>query len=64
MSELTVLKNDKLVCPFRTETKLVPNEYNAANQIVLFPECQYEVCPFYNNSAHNNTERCLRSLKV
>lgn len=60
MSDLKIFNNDKLVCPFRTETRLVPNEFNAANQVVLFPECQYAVCPYYNTEGTKNYERCTR----
>ena len=59
--ELVVAPEPSLVCPFRTKTKLVPNNFGAADQIVEFPPCQGKACPFYNDSAKNNTERCFKT---
>ena len=58
--ELKVIENPKMVCPFRTLTKLVPNQFNAADQVVEYPECQYALCPYFNNELTNNSTRCRR----
>lgn len=61
---LDILSNTT-VCPFRTEVRMgqrlnedgVPEQY----QITLFPECQYRLCPFFNEEGKNNSERCYRA---
>lgn len=60
---LDVLSNT-VVCPFRTEVTVgqrlneegVPEQY----QLTKFPECQYRLCPFYNDSGKNTSEKCDR----
>lgn len=59
--EIVVTPEPWLVCPFRTKTKLVPNDFGAADQIIEFPECQGRACPFYNNEAEDNSERCFKA---
>lgn len=59
---LEVITNDKMVCPFRTKTVLVPNQYNAADSVTEYPECQYALCPFYDSTGVDNLERCRRIL--
>lgn len=59
--EIIVTPEPWLVCPFRTKTKLVPNDFGAADQIIEFPDCQGRACPFYNDEAVDNTERCLKA---
>lgn len=59
--ELIVNPEPELVCPFRTRTKLIPNDFGAADQVVEFPECQGRACPFYNVKAKDNTEKCFKT---
>ena len=64
---LNILTNT-MVCPFRTEVTAgqhlnedgIPEQY----QLTKFPECQYKLCPFYNEEGKDNTERCLKSCSM
>lgn len=47
-----------MVCPFRTHMKM----QNGNEQIVLFPECQGNACPYFNVDAMSNSERCRRAI--
>jgi hypothetical protein len=51
-----------LVCPFRTLTKLIPNQFGAADQMIEFPECHGNACPFYDSNAVTNSDKCLRAV--
>jgi hypothetical protein len=62
--EVVFTPEPMLVCPFRTITKLIPNNFGAADQIIEFPECQGRACPFYNDEADNNNERCFKTYSV
>ena len=59
-------KNDNLVCPFRTEViggqRLNDNGEAEAFQTTIFPECQYDKCPFYNSKWTNNEDRCNKAV--
>lgn len=59
--KIDIIKNDKLVCPFRSLT-IVTQGVVAPMQEIQFPECQYVSCPFYISKAKENTERCLRAM--
>ena len=58
-------RSTKCVCPFRSEVRVFQtfdeNNLPIQNQITLFPECQYEDCPFYNPEATSNNERCSKA---
>lgn len=68
ITTLNILTNEetKMVCPFRTEVVVgqrlniegVPEQY----QITTFPECQYRLCPFYNSTGKDVSERCFKSV--
>lgn len=55
-----------MVCPFRTQVTVgqhlteegIPEQY----QLTMFPECQYKLCPYFNDNGKDNTEKCLRSI--
>lgn len=64
MSDLKVINNTKLVCPFRIKDTLIPNQFNAADKIEEFPECHYASCPFYVNEPVENTKKCLRAMSL
>lgn len=51
------------VCPFRTQTRMIPNQYNAVDQVMLYPECMGNACPFFNVDAESNADRCFRAMK-
>lgn len=57
-------KTNEMVCPFRTEIiggqRLNENMEPEQFQRTLFPPCQYNLCPFYNNEATDNSMRCNR----
>lgn len=38
-----------LVCPFRTKTISYQDDTNSVIQIIEFPECHYNKCPFLYN---------------
>lgn len=51
-----------LVCPFRSYTTTV-QEGMEVRQHVMYPECQYLMCPYYDEKGKSNTDRCLRALE-
>lgn len=53
-------KNDKFVCPFRTQTIVTQLTQTIAEQTVKFPECQYGQCPFYYPAGRTPAEKCMR----
>ena len=59
-------KNNKLVCPFRTEAiagqRLNDSGEPESFQTTLFPECQYDMCPFYNSKWTTNEDRCNKAV--
>ena len=70
LSELNTLDimSNMVVCPFRTEVMVgqrlnedgVPEQY----QLTKFPECQYRLCPFYNEKGKDTSEKCYRATMV
>ena len=63
MDSVTIISPElAMVCPFRTQTRMIPNQYNAVDQVVLYPECQGNVCPYFDVDAEVNAKRCLRTL--
>ena len=37
----------ELICPFRTKTLSFQGQHGEVVQLVEYPECQYDKCPFY-----------------
>ncbi len=57
---------DKILrCPFRTETFITQEIDNNGNpkqiQLVTFPECHYNQCPFYNPNGKEQFQKCFKS---
>ena len=52
--------NNKFVCPFRTRTIITQMTQTIAEQNVLFPECQYGMCPFFDPKGKTISEKCTR----
>lgn len=59
--ELKIIPESQLVCPFRTKVRLVPNEYGTTDQLVEYPNCQGNACPFFVTDATVNEDRCRRT---
>lgn len=58
MAPVLTFVDNKMVCPFRTATKMTEDENGIPTQLVEFPECQGSSCPFYDKN------QCLRALTM
>lgn len=63
---MTSLNSNKILrCPFRTETILSQevdeNGIPKQIQLVNFPECHYNQCPFYNPEGKEQYQKCFKA---